>query len=57
VTAWSQKGHAPFSEVWAWVRRALWAAKYVPQSPFHEEQVLFSLPEWEILLDQLAATT
>lgn len=56
VTAWYPKEDATCSDVLAWVRRALWAAKYFPQSPLPAEQVLLSLQDWEILLDQLAAT-
>ena len=56
VTAWYLKKDAMFSDVLASVRRALWAAKYFPQSPWQDEHVLFSPQEWDILLDQIAAT-
>jgi hypothetical protein len=56
VTARYRKDEAIFSDVLAWVRRALWTAKYFPQSPLHDEHVLLSPQDWEILLDQLAAT-
>jgi hypothetical protein len=55
-TAWYRKEDATFSDVLAWVRRALWAAKYFPQSPLHDDQVLLSPQDWDILLDQLSAT-
>lgn len=56
VTAWYRKEDATFSDVLAWVRRALWAAKYFPQSPWLNEPVLLSSQDWELLLDQLATT-
>ncbi len=55
VTAWYVKEDATFSDVLAWVRRALWAAKYFPQSSWHDEHLLLSPQDWDILLDQLAA--
>jgi hypothetical protein len=55
-TRWYLKDAATFSDVLACVRRALWAGKYFPQSPLHDDQVLLSLQDWESLLDQLAAT-
>src|SRR2546427_2109237 len=55
-TMWYLKEAATFSDVLACVRRALWAGKYFPQSPLHDDQVLLSLQDWESLLDQLAAT-
>jgi len=56
VTAWYRKENATFSDVLAWVRRGLWAAKYFPQSSWQDDHVLLNPQDWEILLDQLAAT-
>jgi hypothetical protein len=56
VTTWYGKEGATFSDILAWVRRALGAAKYFAQSPGQEKYVLLSPQEWESLLDQLAAT-
>ena len=57
VTAWYRKEEATFSDILAWVRRVLWAAYYFPQSPGQDEHVLLRSQAWDILLDQLAATT
>lgn len=55
-TTWYLKEDATFSDVLTWVRRVLWAAKYFPQLPGQDEHVLLKPQEWNILLDQLAAT-
>jgi hypothetical protein len=55
-TMWYLKDAATFSDVLACVRRALWAKKYFPQSPLHDDHVLLRPQDWDILLDQLAAT-
>jgi DDE superfamily endonuclease len=56
ATAWYRKEHVTFSDVLAFVRRALWAGKYFNQSPGRDDQVVFSANDWEVLLDQLAST-
>jgi hypothetical protein len=55
-TAWYRKEDVTFSDVLAFVRRALWAGKYFNKSPLREDQVILSANDWEILLDQLAST-
>ena len=55
-TAWYRKEDVTFSDVLAFVRRALWAGKYFNQSPGRDEQVILSANDWEVLLDQLAST-
>jgi DDE superfamily endonuclease len=55
-TAWSRKPEATFSDVLAFVRRALWAEKYCTKSLFRDDHVLLSANDWEVLLDQLAST-
>jgi hypothetical protein len=55
-TAWYLKQEATFSDVLAFVRRAIWAGKYLDKSISPPDQVVFHLTEWEILLDQLAST-
>ena len=55
-TAWDRKEQVTFSDVLAFVRRALWAGKYFNQSPGRDDQVVFSANDWEVLLDQLAST-
>jgi hypothetical protein len=39
-TAWDRKAQVTFSEVLAFVRRALWAGKYFTQSPGRDDQVV-----------------
>jgi hypothetical protein len=56
ATAWYLKQEATFSDVLAFVRRAIWAGKYLDNSSSHPDQIIFHRPEWEILLDQLAST-
>jgi len=55
-TAWYRKEEVTFSDVLAFVRRALWAGKYFTQSPVPDEQVILSANDWEVLLDQLVST-
>jgi DDE superfamily endonuclease len=55
-TAWYQKEEATFSDVLAFVRRAIWAGKYFNKSTFQDDQVILSADDWEVLLDQLAST-
>lgn len=55
-TAWYFKIEATFSEVLAFVRRAIWAGKYFSISGAQGDPVLFPRQDWETLLDQLAAT-
>jgi hypothetical protein len=50
------KEEVTFSDVLAWVGRALWAAKYFPQSSRQDDHLLLSIQDWEGLLDHLAAT-
>jgi hypothetical protein len=54
-TAWYIKEEVTFSDVLAFVRRALWAEKYFNQSPVRDEQVILSANDWAVLLDQLAS--
>jgi hypothetical protein len=55
-TAWYLKQEATFSDVLAFVRRAIWAGKYLDNSISPPDQVVFHRTEWETLLDQLAST-
>ena len=54
-SAWYSKEEATFSDVLAFVRRSIWAEKYLVRSAIQGDRVLFSRQEWEGLLDQLAA--
>ena len=54
--AWYQKQDATFSDVLAFVRRAIWGRKYFVNSKPDSERVELSLGDFESLLDQLAAT-
>jgi hypothetical protein len=56
ATTWYRKEEATFSDVLAWVRRALWAEKYLKKSLWQADQVLLSTQDWDVLLDQLATT-
>jgi hypothetical protein len=56
TAAWYFKDEASFSDALALVRRALWAAKYFKPSALQDDAVVFQRPDWETLLDQLAAT-
>jgi len=53
ATAWYQKQDATFSDVLAFVRRYIWADKYV-MSTNNTGYVLFPDQEWEAILDILA---
>jgi hypothetical protein len=55
-TAWYLKQEATFSDVLTFVRRAIWAGKYLDNSISPPDQVVFHRTEWETLLDQLAST-
>lgn len=54
--SWYLKEEATFSDVLALIRRALWAEKYFNQSAVEREHVIFPRGDWEVLLNQLAAT-
>ena len=54
-TAWYIKEEVTFSDVLAFVRRALWAEKYFNQSPVRDDQVILRANDWKVLLDQLAS--
>ena len=54
-TAWYLKAEAIFSDVWASVRRVIWASKYFSISGAPGDPVLFPRRDWEAVLDQLAA--
>jgi hypothetical protein len=56
ATAWYLKQDATFSDALAFVRRAIWAGKYLDNSSSHPDQIIFHRTEWKILLDQLAST-
>jgi len=53
TTAWYQKQDVTFSDVLAFVRRYIWASKYV-KSAYHNGYVLFPAQKWEAILDILA---
>ena len=53
TTAWYQKQDVTFSDVLAFVRRYIWADKYVKFA--HDTgYVLFPVQKWEAMLDILA---
>jgi hypothetical protein len=54
--AWYWKKNATFSDVLAFVRRAIWARKYFVNSKPGSERLELSLPDFGSLLDQLAVT-
>jgi hypothetical protein len=54
TTAWYQKQDVTFSDVLAFVRRYIWADKYV-RSTHDTGYVLFPVQKWEAILDLLAA--
>jgi hypothetical protein len=54
--AWYPKTDATFSDVLAFVRRAIWAKKYFVHSTSGNERMELSRDDCEALLDQLAAT-
>jgi len=53
TTAWYQKQDATFSDVLTFVRRYIWADKYV-KSTHDTGYVLFPVQKWEAILDLLA---
>jgi hypothetical protein len=55
-SAWYRKPDATFSDVLAFVRRAIWGRKYFVNSNPGNERVELTLSDFESLLDQLAAT-
>lgn len=56
TTTWYRTENVTFSDVLAFVRRALWAGKYFNQCPIRDDQVILSTNDWEVLLDQLVST-
>jgi hypothetical protein len=55
TTAWYDKnGEATFSDIIAFVRRAIWSEKYFNDSTIDAEYMKIKLPQWDALLDQLA---
>jgi hypothetical protein len=54
--AWYPKADATFSDVLAFVRRAIWTRKYFVNSASGGERLELSPRDCEALLDQLAAT-
>lgn len=55
-TAWYLKEQATFSDVLAFVRRAIWAEKYFNKSTFRGDQVIIHRNDWEVVVTQLAST-
>lgn len=55
-TAWYDKTQATFSDVLAFVRRAIWTEKYFNKSSFRADQVIIQRDDWEVVLTQLAST-
>jgi hypothetical protein len=55
-TAWYLKQSAAFSDVLAFVRRAIWAEKYFNKSTFQADRVIIHRNDWEVVLTQLAST-
>jgi putative transposase ISC1217 len=53
-TAWYAKSEATFSDILAWVRRAVWAYRYFNASHCEAEPVVLPRDQWDALLDQLA---
>ena len=53
TTAWYQKQDVTFSDVLTFVRRYIWADKYV-KSTYNTGYVLFPAQKWEAILDLLA---
>jgi len=54
--AWYPKTDATFSDVLAFVRRAIWSRKYFVNSESGSERLKLSPRDCEALLNQLAAT-
>jgi hypothetical protein len=53
--AWYKKRGATFSDVLAFVRRAIWSGKYFVNSKTGGDRLELSCRDWDALLDQLAA--
>ena len=53
--AWYAKKDATFSDVLAFVRRAIWAGKYFANAKTGGDRLELSRQELDALLDQLAA--
>ncbi len=53
TTAWYEKQDATFSDVLTFVKRYIWADKYV-KSTYSTGYVLFPVHKWEAILDLLA---
>jgi hypothetical protein len=53
--AWYRKEDATFSDVLAFVRRAIWSRKYFINSTPGRDRLELSRRDWDALLDQLAA--
>ena len=53
---WYGKEQATFSDVLAFVRRAIWAEKYFNKSTFRGDHVIIHRDDWEVVLTQLAST-
>ena len=53
--AWYIKQEATFSDVITFIRRAVWAGKYLDNSKLGDDHVKLSLREIDALLDQIAA--
>jgi len=56
-SAWYKKQDATFSDVLAFVRRAIWAGKYFVNSKNGGDRLELSCHDWDALLDQLVAVT
>ncbi|KOR28879.1 hypothetical protein TI05_16065 [Achromatium sp. WMS3] len=54
-TAWYNKKQATFSDVLAFVRRTLWAEKFLHNSALNADRVELSRKDMDALLDRLAA--
>ena len=55
-TAWYEMTQAMFSDILAFVRRAIWTEKYFNKSTFRGDQVIIYRDDWEVVLKQLAST-
>jgi hypothetical protein len=53
--AWYKKPDASFSDVLAFVRRAIWARKHSVNSKTGSDRLKLSCRDWDALLDKLAA--
>lgn len=54
--AWYLKAQVTFSDVLAWVRRAIWAEKYFNKSTIRGDRVIIHRDDWEVVVTQLAST-